>query len=308
MDKQKVKIAWFGKHFGEEPPLVGTKTTPQPLLGKEGGFGAGTIFFSGCNLHCVFCQNWQISQNTPRPSGTLLNRGELFKEYSVAELAQIMLGLKNQGVANIDLVTPTPWRREIKQAIILARAKGLKIPIVWNSNGYESVEAIKDLAGLIDIYLPDFKYGDDEAAAKYSGAPEYSSVAEKAIREMYRQVGLLQIDANGLAKRGLIVRHLILPNNLPNTFSALEKIAAIDKNIHLSLMSQYYPVYPALSGKSGTSRAAEFPELNRQVSSEEIKAVENKKFELGLDNGWTQEAEAGEIFLPDFKRPNPFVR
>jgi putative pyruvate formate lyase activating enzyme len=272
MDK-KIKIAWHGLHFGEEPPLTGDK-------------GAGTIFFSGCNLHCVFCQNWQISQE------------DLGKEYSIEELAQIMLDLQEQGAANIDLVTPTPWRREIKQTIILARAKGLAIPIAWNSNGYESVAAIKDLAGIIDIYLPDFKYGDDEAAKKYSQAPGYSQVAEKAIREMYRQVGLLQTDENGLAKEGLIVRHMILPNNLPNTFSALEKIAAIDKNIHLSLMSKYYPVY----------HAAEFSELNRSVSLEEIAAVEDKKFALGLENGWTQEPGAGEIFLPDFNRSNPFVK
>ncbi|HTX86866.1 MAG TPA: radical SAM protein [Candidatus Nanoarchaeia archaeon] len=284
MDKRKVKIVWFGKHFGEEPPLVGAK-------------GAGTIFFCGCNLRCVFCQNWQISQNTPRPSGTPLNRGELFKEYSVEELAQTMIDLQKQGAANIDLVTPTPWRREIKRAIIIAKEKGLKIPIAWNSNGYESVAAIKDLEGLVDIFLPDFKYGDDKAAEKYSRAPKYFLVAEKAIREMYRQVGLLALDENGLAKKGLIIRHLILPNNLPNTFSALEKIAAIDKNIHLSLMSQYYPVY----------RAAEFPELNRQVSAEEFAAAENKKFELGLNYGWTQEPDAGETFLPDFTKSNPFI-
>jgi putative pyruvate formate lyase activating enzyme len=273
MNKQKVKIAWFGKHFGEEPPLTGDK-------------GAGTIFFSGCNLHCVFCQNWQISWEN------------LGKECFVDELVQIMLDLQKQDAANIDLVTPTPWRREIKAAIILARAKGLKIPIAWNSNGYESVAAIKDLEGIVDIYLPDFKYGDDEAAKKYSRAPGYSVVAEKAIREMYRQVGLLQTDENGLAKKGLIIRHMILPNNLPNTFAALEKIAAINKNIHLSLMSQYYPVY----------RAKEFFELNRQVSTEEVAAAEKKKFELGLENGWTQEPEAGEIFLPDFNQPNSFEK
>ncbi len=296
MAERKIKIAWFGKHFGEEPPLVGQANHPQTPP-SEGGekFGAGTIFFSGCNLHCVFCQNWQISWEN------------LGKEYSVEELAQIMLDLQKQGAANIDLVTPTPWRREIKQAIVLAKEKGLKIPLAWNSNAYESVEAIKDLAGLIDIYLPDFKYGDDVAAAKYSHAPKYSEVADKAIREMYRQVGLLAVDDNSLAKKGLIIRHMILPNNLPNTFSALEKIAAIDKKIHLSLMSQYFPVYPSLSGKGGVNRAAEFPELSRQISPEEIAAAEKKKIELGLENGWTQEPEAGEIFLPDFNQPNPFI-
>jgi putative pyruvate formate lyase activating enzyme len=302
MKEKKIKIAWAGKHFGEEPPLVGeNKSSPSAGSGRffarSQKNGAGTIFFSGCNLKCVFCQNWQISQEDLTPALSLSGRGSLGKEYSVEELAEIMLDLEKQGAANIDLVTPSPWRREIKAAIILVRGKGLKIPIAWNSNAYESAAAIKDLEGLIDIYLPDFKYGDDRAAEKYSRAPEYSLVAEKAIREMYRQAGLLELDEKGLAKKGLIVRHLILPNNLPNTFAALEKIAAIDKNIHLSLMSQYYPVY----------RAGEFPELNRQVTPDEISAAEEKKFALGLVNGWTQEPEAGEIFLPDFRKVNPFV-
>jgi putative pyruvate formate lyase activating enzyme len=270
----KVKIAWYGKHFGEEPPLIGTAEQ-----------GAGTIFFSGCNLHCVFCQNWQITWEN------------LGKEYAIDELAQIMIDLQKQGAVNIDLVTPLPWLAEIKAAIILARAKGLQIPIAWNSNGYESAAAIKSLEGVVDIFLPDFKYGDDATALKYSGIPGYSSVADKAVREMYRQVGILDVDENGVAKRGVIVRHMILPNNLNNTLVALEKIAAINKNIHLSLMSQYYPVY----------RAQEFPELTRQITPEEMAAAEAKKIELGLDYGWTQELEAGEIFIPDFSRANPFA-
>jgi putative pyruvate formate lyase activating enzyme len=270
----KVKIAWYGKHFGEEPPLTGTALQ-----------GAGTIFFTGCNLHCIFCQNWQISQN------------DVGKEYSVEELADIMLNLQKQGAVNIDLVTPMPWLREIKAAIILAKQKGLKIPVAWNSNGYESVAAIREVEGLVDIYLPDFKYGDDEAADKYSRAPKYSEVADRAIREMHRQVGLLQVGDDGLAKRGIIIRHMMLPNNLSNTFSVLEKIAAIDKNIHLSLMSQYYPVY----------HAAEFPELTRQITIEEFAAAEDKKFVFGLETGWTQELEVGEVFLPDFSHDNPFA-
>ncbi len=273
MDKQIVRIAWFGKHFGEEPPLVGSA-------------GAGTIFFTGCNLKCVFCQNWQISHES------------VGKDYSIEDLSDIMIGLQTDGAVNIDLVTPTPWRRQIKEAIVLAKEKGLKIPIAWNSNGYESVSAIKDLEGYVDIYLPDFKYGDDEVAKKYSNAPKYSEVADKAIREMIRQVGLLQVDENGLAVRGVIIRHLILPNNLSNTFLALEKIAAIDINVHLSLMSQYYPVFDA----------QKFPELGREVSSEEISGAESVKMELGLDNGWTQESNAGEVFLPDFNSPNPFLK
>jgi putative pyruvate formate lyase activating enzyme len=271
MNQQKVKIAWFGKHFGEEPPLTGAK-------------GAGTIFFSDCNLHCVFCQNWQISHEA------------IGQEYTIEQLAEMMLKLQTDGVANIDLVTPTPWRRQIKEAIIIAKTKGLAIPVAWNSNAYESVSGIKEMDGLVDIYLPDFKYGDDEAAAKYSCAPKYSQVAQKAICEMYRQVGLLEVDENGLAKKGLIIRHMVLPGNLNSTFVALEKIAAIDKNIHLSLMSQYYPIYGA----------KDFPEINRPVSAEEIKAAEDKKWDLGLENGWVQEPDSSEVFLPDFNSNNPF--
>jgi putative pyruvate formate lyase activating enzyme len=267
----KIKIAWFGKHFGEEPPLVGDR-------------GAGTIFFTGCNLKCVFCQNWQISHS------------DLGKDYSIEELADIMLKLQDKNAANIDFVTPTPWRRQIKEAIILAKKKGLKIPIVWNSNAYENISSIKDMAGLVDIYLPDFKYGDDKAAKRYSQAPKYSEVAEKAIREMYAQVGLLQVDENGLAKKGLIIRHLILPQNLNNTLEVLNKIANIDKKIHLSLMSQYRPVF----------RSAEFFEINRPVASEEIKIAETEKWALGLKNGWVQETSSEETFLPDFNKIKPF--
>ena len=273
MNQQTVKIAWFGKHFGEEPPLTGVK-------------GAGTIFFSDCNLRCVFCQNWQISHEA------------VGQEYTIEQLAEMMLKLQVDGAANIDLVTPTPCRRQIKEAIKIAKAKGLSIPIAWNSNAYESVSAIKEMEGLVDIYLPDFKYGDDEVAAKYSRAPKYSEVADKAIREMYRQVGLLEVDENGLAKKGLIIRHMVLPGNLNNTFKALEKIAAIDKNIHLSLMSQYYPLYGA----------KDFSEINRQVSSEEMKAAEDKKWELDLENGWSQEPDSSEFFLPDFNSKNPFEK
>ncbi|MBN1695597.1 radical SAM protein [candidate division WOR-3 bacterium] len=272
MSDRKVKIAWYGKHFGEEPPLVGKKP-----------HGAGTIFFSGCNLRCVFCQNYQISQE------------KLGKEYSASELANIMVDLQDRGAVNIDLVTPTPWRRSLKESIILARESGLTIPIVWNSNAYETLHIIREMEGLVDIYLPDFKYADDKLAVRYSNAPKYSRLAEEAIKEMYRQVGNLRIK-NGVAQKGLIIRHLILPGYLDNSFAVLERIALIDKDIHLSLMSQYYPVYIA----------NQFPEINRRLTEDEIKCVEAKRMELGLENGWTQEADSGEIFLPDFRKKNPF--
>lgn len=278
MNNRKIKIAWFGKHFGEEPPLTG-----NPSSFGEKRRGAGAIFFSGCNLRCVFCQNYQISQD------------KLGKEYSASELIGIMLELQDQGAVNIDLVTPTPWWSSLKEAIILARESGLVIPIVWNSNAYETLHIIREMKGLVDIYLPDFKYSDDRLAIKYSNASGYSRLAEKAIKEMYRQVGKLQIK-NGIAQKGLIIRHLILPGYLDNSFAVLGKIALIDENIHLSLMSQYNPVY----------RAGKFPEINRRLTENEIKSVEAKRMELGLENGWTQEADSGDLFLPDFSKKNPF--
>jgi putative pyruvate formate lyase activating enzyme len=278
MSNRKVKIAWYGKHFGEEPPLVG-----NPSSSKEKRYGAGTIFFAGCNLRCVFCQNYQISQE------------KLGKEYSASELISIMLELQDRGAVNIDLVTPTPWWSSLKEAIILARESGLSVPIVWNSNAYETLHIIREMEGLVDIYLPDFKYSEDKLAVKYSNAPKYSHLAEKAIKEMYRQVGNLQLK-DGIAQKGLIVRHLILPGYLGNSYAVLERIALIDKRIHLSLMSQYYPVY----------RANQFPEIDRRLTEDEINSVEAKRMELGLENGWTQEADAGEVFLPDFRKENPF--
>ena len=270
-----VKIAWFGKHFGEEPALVGDETQ-----------GAGAIFFTGCNLKCVFCQNYQISQV------------KIGRERSASELVEIMLELQAQGAVNIDLVSPTIWRLQLKQAIPIARQSGLTIPIVWNSNAYESVEIIKSMDGLIDIYLPDFKYGDNAVALKYSSAPRYVEIARQAVEEMFRQVGDIQFDERGVAQKGLIVRHLILPGQVKNSLRALEQIAAIDKNIAVSLMRQYYPVY----------RASEFDEINRFVREDEWQKVFDYLCELGLENGWTQEADCQRIWSPDFHQSNPFSR
>jgi putative pyruvate formate lyase activating enzyme len=280
MRNRKIKIAWYGKHFGEEPPLVGPASSRAE---KEGSGGAGTIFFTGCNLHCVFCQNYQISQE------------ELGMEYSIEELVQIILELQSAGAVTIDLVTPTPWWRLLKAAIIIARQAGLSLPIVWNSNAYETIHIIRQLEGLVDVYLPDFKYADDQLAIKYSKAPNYTQIAEAAIKEMYHQVGRLKIK-NNVVVRGLIIRHLILPGYIENTFAVLEKIAAIDPAIHISLMTQYCPVYHAVG----------FPEINRRLTDEEQQAVEIKLMELRLKNGWSQGPETGETFLPDFTQPKPF--
>jgi putative pyruvate formate lyase activating enzyme len=280
MKNRKVRVAWYGKHFGEEPPLVGH---PRASSFSQIRYGAGTIFFSGCNLRCVFCQNYQISQE------------KLGKEYSAPEVAKIMIELQDKNAVNIDLVSPTLWWKTLKEAIILAREWGLTIPIVWNSNAYETTDIIREMNGLVDIYLPDFKYADDTLAVKYSNAPGYSLIAEEAVKEMFKQVGNLHTK-DDIARRGLIIRHLILPGHLDNSFSVLEKIAAIDKNIYLSLMSQYNPVY----------LANRFPEINRRLTEDEIERVEIKRMELGLENGWTQEPDSGDVFLPDFSKKNPF--
>ncbi|MBU1132084.1 radical SAM protein [Patescibacteria group bacterium] len=270
---EKIKIAWFGKHFGEEPPISGSENQ-----------GAGAIFFSGCNLHCVFCQNFQISQNS------------LGKYFSVEELSEIMLELQRAGAVCIDLVTPTIWWQLIRQSILLAREKGLNLPIVWNSNAFESVEMLQQIEDVVDIYLPDFKYGDEKIAEKYSQVKNYPAVAESALREMFRQKGNLQLDENGIAKTGIIVRHLVLPDNLENSFKALQIISNIDKEIHVSLMNQYFPVF----------NAGDFSEINKTLDESDFEKVFDKQSESGLNNGWVQERGSSETFVPDFEKTNPF--
>jgi len=272
MEKDEVKIAWFGKHQGEEPPLVGMNA------------GAGGIFFSQCHLRCVFCQNYQISQE---------NLGE---EYTIEELAKIMLDLEKDGAVNIDLVTPTIWWKQIKEAILLAKKSGLTLPIVWNSNGYESIKILKEMEGLVDIYLPDFKYGDDEVGFKYSGIKKYSAVALQAIKEMLRQVGYFKTDQNGIGKRGVIVRHLIIPNNIDNSLRALQILTDLDNNLHISLMNQFNPLY----------KAKQFPEVNRILSAEEFNLVYKHLLDLGFYRGWIQDPESAKFLVPDFTKKDPF--
>jgi len=267
-----VKIAWAGKHFGEEPPLVGKS-------------GSGAIFFTGCNLRCVFCQNYQISQQN------------LGNNHSMEELVRVMIRLQKEGALNINLVSPTIWTEQIKQAIKKAKKQGLKIPIIWNSNAYESSKLIKSLEGLVDIYLPDFKYGDDEVAFKYSGVKNYKEKAEETIREMFSQSGNLKLSKEGIAEKGIIVRHLILPNNTENSKKALKIISEISKDIYISLMNQYEPV----------NKAKEFPEISRRVRKEEFEEVYDYQLSLGLKNGWVQTMESPDTFLPDFRKENPFI-
>jgi putative pyruvate formate lyase activating enzyme len=269
----KIEISWFGLHHGEEPPISGAS-------------GSGTIFFCRCNLKCVFCQNWQISQKCIG-----------CRKYPPEEVAEIMLGLQKDGAHNINLVTPTIWSYWLKKSIILAKKMGLKIPVLWNSNAYEKVEILKEFAGLVEIYLPDYKYDSGKLAVKYSSAPNYPEIAQKAILEMQRQVGDLMVDKKGITQKGLIVRHLIIPNALENTKNSLKFIRSISENIHLSLMSQYNPLY----------RACEFGEINRPLNLEEFEAANKLVEGFNFKNGWIQEFGGSVKCLnPDFTQKTPF--
>lgn len=235
-------------HFGEEKELVGYN-------------GSGTIFFSNCNLSCVFCQNWEIST---------MGDGR-YVDYE--ELADIMLGLQKMGCHNINLVTPTHQVYGIMKATYMANNMGLEIPIVYNCGGFESLETLKILDGVIDIYMPDFKYGDNETGLKYSDCENYFDIARIAIKEMFRQVGELVIDENGIMKRGLIVRHLVLPNNLANSLKILEFLAKeVSTNILLNIMDQYYPAYKSM----------DYQELNRRVHDYEYNEVVSMAKNLGF--------------------------
>ena len=244
-------------HHGEEPPLSGTK-------------GSGTIFFSNCNLRCVYCQNYPISQ---------MGNGV---ERTPGELACQMLWLQEQGCHNLNLVTPTHVMPQILQALSIAKERGFGLPVVWNSSGYDSVEALRLLDGIVDIYLPDMRYGDDAAAMKYSVAPRYVEFNRAAIKEMYRQVGNLVVDEQGMAKKGLIVRHLVLPGGLSGTGAVMKFLAEeVSKDVYVSLMSQYFPAY----------KATEFKELSQRIAPKEYEAARRIMERYGMENGWIQEIE-----------------
>ncbi|MFR1758066.1 MAG: radical SAM protein [Clostridia bacterium] len=264
----KIKIALYSIHNFEEPCISGEK-------------GSGTIFFSNCNMNCVFCQNYEISQ---------LGRG---KEITIEELANVMIKQQERNVQNINLVTPTSYALHIVEAIKIARKKGLEIPIVYNTNGYESVETLKLLEGYVDIYLPDLKYYYDDLAKKYSKVDNYFEIATKAIQEMYRQVGTPVLDENGVMKKGLMIRHLILPNEVQNSKKVLKWIKEnIDSNVYVSIMAQYFPTY----------KAKEIPEIARKITKEEYEKVENYLYGLDLENGYIQElGEHEEEYVPTWE-------
>ena len=263
----KVKIALASVHNYEEPCISGKN-------------GSGTIFFSNCNLSCIYCQNYKISQ---------LGKGY---ELSVEELANIMLKQQEKGVNNINLVTPTMYVYQIIEAIKIARKRGLKIPIIYNTNGYENVKTIQDLNGYVYIYLPDLKYYSNEISKKYSKIDNYFKYATEAIKEMYKQVGSPIFDENGIIKKGLIIRHLVLPNHLQNSKHILKWIKEnMPEDTYVSVMAQYFPTY----------KAKEDNLINRKLNKKEYREIEEFLYTLNLENGYMQElGEHEEEYVPNF--------
>lgn len=263
----KIQLGLYSLHFDEEPCISGKK-------------GSGTVFFSNCNLKCKFCQNYKISCE---------GKGE---EITIEKLAEIFLKQQEKGANNINLVTAVPYVLHIIEAIKLAKKQGLRIPILYNTSGYETIETLKKLEGYIDIYLPDFKYYDNNLALRLSGVKDYREVAEKAIIEMYRQVGENEYDENGLLKKGMIIRHLVLPNNIQNSKDVLKWIKEnMPENITISLMAQYFPTY----------KACEDREINRKLTRNEYEEIENYLYDLGIENGYMQDLEEDEEkYVPKF--------
>ena len=266
--KNTVKVAKASIHMYEEPCI-------------SKGSGSGTVFFSNCNLNCVFCQNYEISQNG------------LGHEITIKELANIFLKLQSENVNNINLVTPTSYVPQIIEAIKIAKDNGLNIPIVYNTNSYENIESLKLLEGYIDIYLPDLKYSENELGEKYSNVKNYFEVATTAIKEMYRQVGNLKCDKNGIAKKGVIIRHLVLPNHIENSKKVLSWINNnLPQDVYVSVMNQFFPTYKAKNIK----------DLNRKITKREMKKIEEFIYSIDLKNGYIQDIEENEIqYVPNWK-------
>ena len=262
----KIEIGGVSLHKFEEPCISGKS-------------GSGTVFFSKCNLNCVFCQNYEISN---------LGNG---RKIEIEELSKILLKQQENGAENINLVSPTIYADKIIEAIEIAKQKGLKLPIIYNTNGYENIETLKKLEGYIDVYLPDLKYYDEELAIKYSNTKDYFNTATEAIKEMYRQVGYPIFNENGMITKGVIIRHLVLPNNIENSKKVLKWIYDnLDRRIYVSVMTQYFPTY----------KAKEFKEINRKLSKLEYNEIEKYIYELGIENGYMQDfsEENEEQYVP----------
>ena len=264
---KNIKIALANLHYAEEPCISGKN-------------GSGTIFFSNCNLKCLFCQNYKISQ---------LGKGE---EITINELADIMLEEQKNNAHNINLVTGTMYVPQIIEAVKIAKRNGLKIPIIYNSNGYENIDTIKMLNGYIDVYLPDLKYYSNQLAKKYSGIDNYFEYASAAIKEMTNQVGIPKFDEDGMIKKGVIIRHLILPNYIQNTKNILKWIKEnLPKDVFVSVMAQYFPTY----------KACDDDLINRKLKVKEYKEIEEYLYLLNLENGYIQElGDNEEKYVPNF--------
>jgi putative pyruvate formate lyase activating enzyme len=264
-------------HHGEEPALSGTR-------------GSGTVFFGNCNMRCVYCQNYQISQDWKKQKSN---------QTDCHALAKKMLYLQDGlGCHNINFVSPSHFVPQLLRAVVEAVPMGLRVPLVYNSSGYDSVPSLKELDGVIDIYLPDLRYASDKWARKFSQGPNYVARARQAIKEMYRQGGDLVMDEAGLAQRGLIVRHLILPNDLAGSEESLAwLIREVSPKVTVSIMSQYMPMH----------RAPRIPLLARNITGREYGKVLRLLNDLGIENGWVQEMGSAEEYLPDFEREgHPF--
>ena len=263
--------------------LVSIHNFEEPII--SGKNGSGTIFFTGCNLECVYCQNYKISSE------------RFGKEITIDRLANIMLEQEKRGAENINLVTPTIYAYQIKEAIKIAKKKGLKIPIVYNSGGYDLVSTLKELDGYIDIYLPDLKYSSDELGKRYSCVNDYFTRAKEAIMEMRRQVKDTY-DENGMLKTGLIIRHMILPNNIENSKKVIKWIKDnLGEDTIISIMAQYFPEFKA--------KTEEYKEINRKITKEELVEIENYLFEKNMTNGFIQElGEHEEEYVPEFNLDN----
>lgn len=263
----KLKIALASLHMFEEPCISGEN-------------GSGTVFFSNCNLNCIYCQNYEISN---------LGKG---KEITTEHLAEIFLKQQEKNAHNINLVTPTMYVYQIIEAIKIAKSKGLNIPIIYNSNGYENIETIKLLNGYIDVYLPDLKYYTNQLSKKYSKVDNYFETATKAIKEMYNQVGQAKFNENGLIKKGVIIRHLVLPNHIQNTKNILKWISDnMPGDIYVSVMAQYFPTY----------KAKDDDLINRKLNKKEYNEILNYLYSLDLENGYIQELGSHEEeYVPNF--------
>ncbi|MBA7709096.1 hypothetical protein ES703_118006 [subsurface metagenome] len=264
-------------HHGEEPVISGSR-------------GSGAIFFGNCNMRCVYCQNYQISQNWKKQKS---------KKMHCHTLAENMLYLQDElGCHNINFVSPSHFVPQIIRAVVQAVPMGLRVPLVYNTNGYDSTASLKELDGIISVYLPDLRYASDNWAKKFSQTQDYVVRARQAIKEMYRQVGDLVVDEFGLAQRGLIVRHLILPNGLADSQKTLTWLAQeLSPTVTVSIMSQYLPLH----------KAQRMPLLSRRISAAEYERVLQLLSDTGLENGWLQEMGAADSYVPDFEREgHPF--